>query len=57
MAAEFNSPFTISLFANNYRVHSMATKSSQLPPLQVVPLPVGMAPVMSSRSTLRNDSA
>ena len=39
------------------REHSMATKLSQLPPLQVLGSLVGMAPVMSSRSTLRNDSA
>ena len=35
----------------------MATKLSQLPPLQAPGPLVGMAPVMSSRSTLRNDSA
>ena len=35
----------------------MATKLSQALPLQEPGPLVGMAPVMSSRSTLRNDSA
>jgi len=39
------------------RVHSMATNSSQLAPLQPEPPAVGIAPVMSSRSILWNDSA
>jgi hypothetical protein len=39
------------------RVHSIATNSSQLAPLQPEPPAVGIAPVMSSRSILRNDSA
>ena len=38
-----------------YREHSMATKSSQLEPWQDGL--AGMAPVMSSRSTLRYESA
>ncbi len=33
----------------------MATKRLQLPPLQGLESSVGMAPVMSSRSTLRNE--
>ena len=41
---------------NLQRVHSMATNSSQPPPRQAA-LPVGTAPVMSSRSTLRKDAA
>ena len=38
-------------------MHSMATKSPQLAPWQAPGPLVGIAPVMSSRSTLRNDSA
>jgi len=40
-----------------YRMHSMATKSSQALPLQEPGPLEGMAPVMSSRSTLWNDKA
>ena len=40
-----------------YRPHSMATNSSHEEPLQPVPPAVGIAPVMSSRSILWNDSA
>src|SRR5262249_52032497 len=40
-----------------YREHSMATNSSHDAPLQPLPPAVGIAPVISSRSTLWNDSA
>src|SRR5580700_3799806 len=39
------------------REHSMAIRLSQLLPLQELDAFVGIAPVMSPRSTLRNDSA
>jgi len=39
-----------------YREHSIATKLSQLPAQAFLPL-VGTAPVISSRSILRNDFA
>src|SRR5580698_6857471 len=51
------SPRGISLFSLRQREHSMAIRLSQLLPLQELDAFAGIAPVMSPRSTLRNDSA
>ena len=47
-------PAALANSAAPQRVHSMATNCSQLPPRQA-PLLAGIAPVISSLSTLRND--
>jgi tripartite-type tricarboxylate transporter receptor subunit TctC len=43
--------------AGAYRMHSIATNSSQFGPRQPVPPAVGIVPAMSPRSTLRNETA